>query len=247
MKTWEQLQYGIFGMLLTASATAGPADYVLTPKVEQGELELDVSYGAASANAGARPQVASLGLGYGVSERWFSEVALKLKNGGAADSDYLEWENKIKLTPVSATNYEVGFVTELEAPLQTGAPWEVKLGPLFQTYAGAWQLNANVLFERAFGHADEHGAAYVTNLGYQWQVRQYRKDVLAFGVQGFGELGQWDRWDGAAQQNHRAGPALFGKLPFGGEEPIKFNAAWLFGVSQAAPRNTLRIQLEREL
>jgi hypothetical protein len=75
VKTWKQLQYGIFGMLLTASATAGPADYVLTPKVEQGELELDVSYGAASANAGARPQVASLGLGYGVSKRWFSEVA----------------------------------------------------------------------------------------------------------------------------------------------------------------------------
>jgi len=60
-------------------------------------------------------------------------------------------------------------------------------------------------------------------------------------------VGAWDRWDAAANQNHRIGPALFGKIPGGGHEAFKFNAAWLFVVSQAAPQHTLRIKLEREL
>ena len=48
------------------------------------------------------------------------------------------------------------------------------------------------------------------------------------------------------QQSHRAGPAVFGKVKLGGREAIRYNAAWLHGVSSAAPRDTFRIQAEYE-
>lgn len=247
LQKWLCLAVGITGILLTGAGIAGPADYMLTPNIEQGELEFDASYGVASNKVGTRSQVASVGLGYGVSDQWFSEILLKLKGGASADSQYVEWENKFRLMSAEEAGIVIGFVTELEAPLQPGAPWELKLGPLFQKNAGLWQLNGNLLFKRAFGGPDEQGVAYATNLGYQWQARQQNGGSFQLGVQGFGEVGGWDRWDPAANQNHRVGPALFGKIPTGGHEAFKFNAAWLFGVTQAAPRNTLRIQLEREI
>jgi hypothetical protein len=247
LKKWLRLHLAITGILLANAGIAGPADYVLTPNIKQGELELDASYGAASNKGGARSQVANVGLGYGVSDRWFSELMLKLKAGAAADSHYVEWENRFRLTAEADAAFVTGFVTELEAPLNAGAPWELKVGPMFQMRSGSWQWNGNVLFSRAFGGPDEQGVAYATNLGYQWQAEYRRQSGLDFGMQGFGEVGAWDRWDTAANQNHRIGPALFGEMPAGGHEAFKFNAAWLFGLSQAAPQHTLRIQLEREL
>jgi hypothetical protein len=61
-----------------------------------------------------------------------------------------------------------------------------------------------------------------------------------------GEMGKWDQWDTASKQNHRMGPAAFGKFALGNKQAIKYNAALLFGASDAAPNNTFRMQLEYE-
>ena len=47
-------------------------------------------------------------------------------------------------------------------------------------------------------------------------------------------------------QSHKAGPAIFGKLADGNHHAIEYNAAWLFGMSDAAPDNTFRLQIEYE-
>ena len=59
-------------------------------------------------------------------------------------------------------------------------------------------------------------------------------------------MGKWNDWDKQSGQIHRAGPALFGKIALGNRQAIKYNAAWLFGTSQAAPDNTFRMQVEYE-
>ncbi len=69
---------------------------------------------------------------------------------------------------------------------------------------------------------------------------------LEYGVQAFGEMGEWKHWDPASEQKHVAGPALFGKVKTGAREAIKWNVAWLIGMSKAAPDNTLRFQAEYE-
>ena len=66
-------------------------------------------------------------------------------------------------------------------------------------------------------------------------------------MQGFGELGQWNDWNPRAAQNHRYGPAVFGKIALGDHrQAIKYNAGWLFGASTAAPNHTFRMQVEYE-
>jgi hypothetical protein len=230
----------------TQDAYAGAADYVYTPAVEYGEREIDFKFGTTSPVAGDRMQGISIGYGYGAKEYWFTEVYVKQEREAGGIANLAEWENKFQLTDTGEYPVDVGLITELEAPLSANTPWEFKLGPLFQTEFGKLQLNGNLLFERAFGAADESGVPYSTNFGYQWQVKYRWQPVLEFGVQGFGDMGKWNDWDKQADQSHRIGPAVFGKFALGDRQAIRYNAAWLFGTGNAAPDNTFRMQIEYE-
>ncbi|GAB1232670.1 hypothetical protein [Ferrigenium sp. UT5] len=233
--------------LNTGIACAGPADYVFTPAVEYGERELDVKFGSARQPDGSDKQVGSFGFGYGVSETWFTEIYLKREIVSTAENlTVVEWENKFQFTDTGQYPVDIGFITELEAPLSSNAPWELKLGPLFQTEFGKLQLNGNLLLERAFGKADESGESFGTNLGYQWQAKYRWQPILEFGVQGFGEMGKWNDWNKRIDQNHRIGPAIFGKFALRNRQAIKYNTAWLLGASNAAPNHTFRMQVEYE-
>src|SRR5450759_5531340 len=150
------------GIVCAQDVFAGAADYIYTPAVEYGEREVDVKFGATSPLAGNRAQGASIGFGYGAKEYWFTEVYLKQERNGSTVANLAEWENKFQLTDTGKYPVDVGLITELEAPLSANAPWEFKLGPLFQTEFGKFQWNGNLLFERAFGKADENGCLLYT-------------------------------------------------------------------------------------
>ncbi|MGB4812677.1 MAG: hypothetical protein WBP13_09420 [Methylophilaceae bacterium] len=233
------------GVLYIGNVTAGPADYVYVPTVEQGEKEIDFKYGTAKQQDGTRKNVASLGFGYGATDYWFTEFYFKRESAGGDGLTLAEWENKFQLTETGKYPVDVGLITEIEAPInRSSEPWEVKVGPLFQTEFGKLQLNGNILFERKIG--GDNSSNHTTQLGYQWQAKYRLQPTFEFGAQGFGEVGEWDHWDNSSAQNHRLGPAVFGKFALGNKQAIKYNAAWLLGVSDAAPNSTLRMQVEYE-
>ncbi|MES2364602.1 MAG: hypothetical protein V4563_01770 [Pseudomonadota bacterium] len=233
--------------LISASAFAGPADYVYTPMVEHGEKEIDFKFGTAKLPSGDTTTVGSLGFGYGATPYWFTEVYLKTEQSGASPRlNILEWENKFQLTETGKYPIDVGLITELEYPLNLhGEPSEFKIGPLFQTQIDKLQLNGNLLLESKFGGSN---AATTTVFQYQWQAKYRWKQQLEFGLQGFGEMGVWNKWSPSSEQEHKLGPAIFGKIPLrqGVREAIKYNAAWLIGTTQATPHNTFRMQVEYE-
>jgi hypothetical protein len=230
--------------LNTGLAFAGPADYLFTPTVEYGERELDVKFGSARLPDGSDKQVGSFGFGYGVSETWFTEIYLKREVVSTAENlSIVEWENKFQLTETGKYPVDIGFITEFEMPLNNrNEPYEFKFGPLFQTDFGKVQLNGNLLFERKFGDGNPH----ITEIGYQGQVKYRLRPEFEFGVQAMGEMGEWSNWDDHDAQNHRIGPAVFGKIGLGNRQAIKYNAAMLFGTSQGAPDKTFRMQVEYE-
>ncbi len=236
----------LLASLLSTTAQAGPADYIYTPNVTYGEREIDFKYGTETPPNGQRANVTSLGLGYGATEYWFTEIYLKQESRGATDITLAEWENKFQLVETGKYPLDLGFISELESPVSGNAPNEIRVGPLLQSEIGKIQLNANLLFERAFGQADETGAPFATNFSYQWQIKYRLQPSFEFGAQGLGEMGEWNNWASSSAQIHKAGPAVFGKIPLGGREAIKYNAAWLAPTSQAAPNNTFRMQFEYE-
>lgn len=243
-----KLKYHAFvlcmGVCSTGIAFAGPADYVYTPTVEYGEREIDFKFGTARQPDGTSKQVSSLGFGYGATQYWFTEVYFKRERAGSDKLTLAEWENKFQLTQSGKYPVDVGLIVELATPLNNDIePDEFKIGPLFQTDFDKLQFNGNLLFERKFGGA---GGPFITEFGYQLQAKFRWKPTLEFGVQSLGELGKWNDWESSDKQNHRIGPAAFGKVALGNRQFIKYNAGWLFGVSNGAPDHTFRMQAEYE-
>ena len=232
--------------LFCGSVHAGPADYVYMPTVDYGEKEIDFKFGTAKQPSGETEQVASLGVGYGATEWWFTEIYLKTEHeSGEPRLNIFEFENKFQLTETGKYPVEVGLITEFEFPLnKRDEPNEFKFGPLFQTEFGKLQLNGNLLFETKFGGDEEKPNETVFQ--YQWQAKYRWHKEFEFGLQGFGEMGKWDDWAPHDDQEHKLGPAIFGKVSLGNHDAIRYNAAWLIGMTDATPDNTFRMQVEYE-
>ncbi|MEQ1589894.1 MAG: hypothetical protein ABL902_06025 [Gallionella sp.] len=224
-------------------AFAGPADYIFTPIVEYGEKEVEFKYGSGELQNGTSNQVGVIGFGAGIKEHWFTEMSLKNKRKGGKETNLLEWENKFQLTETGEYPVDIGAITELEAPLSSNTPWEVKVGGLLQTEIGKMQLNGNLIFKREFALA---GSSFNTLMLYQLQAKYRLQPAFEFGVQSFGDMGRWNDWSRQSKRDHFVGPAVFGKINMGDRRFIKYNAAWLFGASSAAPKHTLRTQIEYE-
>lgn len=230
---------------VTPVAVAGPSDYVVTPIVEEGERELDFKAGTAKLRDGTRESKYSLGLGLGVNRWWFTEVyAIWHKEPGQSHSfDAWEWENKFQLTETGKYPVDVGLLFEIERPKDRSEGYEYRWGPLLQAdLTPSLQANFNLLFEKHV-RSSEGGKA---ELGYQWQLKHRWRPAFEFGLQGFGEMGPWNHWAPKSEQSHTAGPAVFGRVKVGERQAIKYNAGLLFGLNDAAPRNTLRLQAEYE-
>ncbi|MBC7502399.1 MAG: hypothetical protein H7315_18175 [Herminiimonas sp.] len=239
---------GVLSVALAAAfssphASAGPAAYVYTPNVTYDEKEIDFKIGTVKPKQADRTSAASLGFGYGATEYWFTELYVKYKRGSSNTAfDAFEWENKFQLTEPGRYPIDVGFITEIERPQDRSEGYEVKFGPLFQTEFDKTQLNVNILFQRNYRAAESN----IMKLGYQWQAKYRLMPEFEFGLQGFGELGYWNRIAPRSEQSHLLGPAVFGKIALGGRQAIKYNAAVLRDVSDATHSTTFRSQVEYE-
>lgn len=232
-------------MSLPAVSVAGPSEYVYTPTVEYGEKEIDFKFGTEKNRDGSIANATSIGFGWGVTPRWFTEVYAKWHKepGESSGFDAWEWENKFQLTETGQFPVDIGLLVEIERPKDRTEGWEVRWGPLFQAdISEKWQANLNVLWEKHY-RTEEASPA---ELGYQWQLKYRYKPELEFGAQGFGEVGPWTHWEKSSEQEHKAGPAIFGKFHVGTKQAIKYNAALLFGLNNASPKHTFRLQAEYE-
>ena len=229
----------------TAPAFAGPSAYIYTPIVEEGEREIDFKAGSARARDGGRESQQSIGLGLGVNRWWFTEVYAiwKKEPGEPTRFDAWEWENKFQLTETGKYPVDVGFLLEIERPRDRAEGYELRWGPLLQAdLTPTIQANLNLLIEKHLRSSEASPA----ELGYQWQLKYRWKPAFEFGLQGLGDVGPWRQWEPRSEQPHSAGPAIFGRIALGARQAIKYNAGLLFGLTDAAPRRTLRLQAEYE-
>ncbi|HXS53582.1 MAG TPA: hypothetical protein VN782_13700 [Usitatibacter sp.] len=235
-------------LALPALAHADPDEYVHTPLVGYGEREIDMKYGTRYFDdARERESAGSIGLGYGLTQSWFTEAYLKYHKdpGDRTRFDELEWENVFQLTEANKYPADLGFFVETEIPrAREEGRFILKMGPLVQWDTGPLRWNTNVFFERAVQPKNDQPND--TELGYEAQVTYHLRNGMDAGVQAFGDLGKWNDWLPRDQQSHRIGPALFGKVKLEGRQAIVWNAAWLFGATKAAADNGLRVQAEYE-
>jgi hypothetical protein len=238
-----------FGLPLAVHA--GPEDYIQVPAVEYGEREIDFKAGTwqLRGDEPARQSRASLGFGWGGTPWWFTEAYVKYDKTSPDHVKYdaFEWENKFQLTEPNQYFVDVGLLTEIEIPRARKVEgYEFKIGPLFQWDTGAVRWNANLFLERVFRGESDPDEPRHTELSYQLQAKYSIRRELEAGVQVFGEMGPWNHWEPHNEQQHRIGPALFGKVKLEGRQAIRWNAAYLFPATSGTPKNSFRLQAEYE-
>ncbi len=238
------LALALAGPLISADVQAGPDDYMRTPIVEEGEKEIDLKWGTQDNRDGTSSYATALGLGWGVTSRWFTEFYGKYK-GGTGQSGYLaawEVENRFQLTETGQFPVDVGFLLEMERPEDRAEGYEFVYGPMLQSEWGRIQGNLNLFLKK---HV-KTDLPFDTELKYQMQIKYRQSEKFEWGAQAYGELGQWNDWSQRSSQVHKFGPAVFGKFKTTGRQAIKWNAAILRGTTNASPSTTFRLQAEYE-
>jgi hypothetical protein len=149
---------------------SGPADYIYSPTVEEGEKEIDMKFGAQTPKNGDtnRQSGASIGFGYGANSWWFTEIYGKVNwDGNNSQFDAVEWENKFQLTEQGKYPVDIGFLIEVERPQNRNQGYEARYGFLLQSEWKKWVANFNILMQGHYTGTENQG----TYFGYQGQVK----------------------------------------------------------------------------
>jgi hypothetical protein len=184
-----------------------------------------------------------LGIGYGVTSRWYTELSGTWLRRTDAAIRFAEtsWQNDFMLTQ-GQYDVDVAFHTKISRPQDREDGYGFEWGPVLQTDVGRIQLNANLFLQRSY-RVSAPGSESHTELSYQLQMKYRWKSWFQPGLQAFGEVGKWNDWLSSDKQSHRAGPAIFGSRDLGKHE-LKYEAAFLLGRNfvRAANSFTMRVQ-----
>jgi high-affinity iron transporter len=221
-------------MLAPSRAEAGPAAKVYRPVVEFGETEIELRGGYIKDDGPANTEQAYvLDVGHGVATWWFTEAVLELEKlpNESFELEELEWENIFQLSEPGQYFLDYGFFAELKIPLESGHPWALEVGPMFQKEVGRLVNNLNVLVEREFGDNAEDEF----EVGYRAQTRYRTGSAVELGAQAFGE-----------EDAHLLGPAIFGGARLSERHKLKWDAALLAGLTDDAEDFRFRWEIEFE-
>ena len=100
-------------------------------------------------------------------------------------------------------------------------------------------MRFNLVAKRAFRSAAE------TELEYALQYRWRRNLRFEPGLEMYGEFGELGNFGSLGDHGHELGPAAFGRVPLG-SGALKYEFAWLFGLTDVAAAQTARFLLEYE-
>ncbi|MCU6435145.1 hypothetical protein LPB67_15310 [Undibacterium sp. Jales W-56] len=230
------------------SAQADPGYYVVTVYDNKDEKSLDYRYWTVKSAKGPEIIWPELGFGYGVNSRWYTELYASAIGTSKSDLKLStwNWQNDYQLTQ-GQYPFDLALHTNFIRPHDTANGYAFEFGPALQTDIGKLQLNGNVFFEHSFATEESYGDGHsnAAQMKYQWQVKYRWMPALQIGLQGFGELGDWDHWVARDRQSHRVGPAVFGSLALTPSTTFKYQAAYLTGsvYSKHADMFTMRLQL----
>ena len=162
--------------------------------------------------------------------------------------DAAAFEGFLQLTPQGKYWADLGFFAEYEHTARTGDPRSITFGPLVQKEVPLFGLDTlhtvNVLFTKDLGAASVGPPSVL--FAAQSRLRldpHFEPGVEYYGILSLGEHGE--------EPEHRLGPMFAGRVGFrelginaaGG---IRYDAAYLRGLTGATDPNTFRVRIEFE-
>lgn len=173
---------------------------------------------------------------------WLTEglVTYKRDPGGARRATEISWENIIALAPQGQNWADVGLLFEYAHALVSDGHDAIEVGLLAEKEFGKAVVTVNVTGEQALT------AGSRAELGYSLRAKWRLAERFEPGVEFFGDCGEWGRLGSVTRQRHQIGPSVTGRARLAPHRALRYEAAWVFGVTQGAPDSTARLQLEYE-
>lgn len=239
----------LVGILLFANSDPAEASHkVYSPYVDEGEVELEMRTHTtfdsdASKNSNEKMKFEA---GYGVTSYWSTAIVAEVADDASHQHRYqaTAWENIFQLTEPGEYWVDVGAYLEYEVGQQAGSNDEIEGKLLLEKMVGRYVHTVNLILNRELGS----NAANATNFEYAWRTKYLLSKAIEPGIEIYGVMGELGHSLPASQQDHRIGPVISGELPVHQRKgKWKYELGYLFGVSDAAPNGTLKLNLEYEL
>lgn len=223
--------------VLTLHAGYAAAYAIYSPAIEESEKALEW-------RSTFHPDAAEehkLELEYSPTDWWRAALLATVERspGGQRQISELAFENVFRLNPQGRDWIDWGLLTELSRTLRPEHAWAAEVGLLAEHATPKTVTQVNVALERDL----QPGAEANMTVAVRWRWRAGRR--LEPGLEYYAELGSPEHLGSLRSQQHSLGPALVGRVPQG-RNAIRYEAAWVFGLSSAAPSSTARVQLEWE-
>lgn len=221
--------------LLVAAAPAYATKTVTSPYVNEGTVNIESKTGYViddDSNIDGRWQEV-LGLGYGITEYWGTEIELGFGQSGARNADTetesIEWQHKFQFAPKGEWPVDVGARVAYGYSTNGGAD-EIEAKVMAGKAIEQWSLLANAAIAREVGDDSSDDTSY----GLSWSASYDVDEAFQPGIEMYNDFG------GGGDPEHMIGPVAYGKV-LGG---IGYNTGVLFGLSDDVPDATVKFVVD---
>jgi hypothetical protein len=236
--------------LALATAVPAVADFkVRMPDANPGEISIEPlgDYGRDPNPAHSGELSLTQELEYGVNGFWRTELEFE-QNRDAGPGQSLNFsqvtsENFFVFTERDQYWLDAGLFAEFGKATIRGNPNEFTLGPMFRKEILGTINTVNLFIQKEVGPNSSQQPFFV----YAWETRLALGTPIEPGFQAYGNPSGFEGFNSHWPQDNRIGPQVFGVVSNIGPGTLKWNAGVLFGVGSAAPRQTIRWQLEYEI
>lgn len=227
---------------MLSPADAHATKKVYSPIVEYRELEIEARgrYDLDGEPAKDGKQKQKYAVGYGVTQRWFTEVYGEIEKSPSGSFEFtaLEFENRLQLFEPGERWLDMGLYFSYEVSLEAGKADKFEAKVLFQKQHGRLLHIANLMLEKEVGL----NAVEATAAGLAWSTRYRLGRRFEPGVEVHSDFGELADVSPMRDQVHLAGPVIYGKLGHN----VKYDIGYLFGVSNGASDGVLKWIIEYE-
>jgi high-affinity iron transporter len=233
----------LFSMLLSGGSKAWALDKIYSPIVEQGEWELEYSGSRSFDGERAKNNVQSheIEIGYGF-HHWKPELTGEFEKepDESLIMSSLAFENVFQFFDQGEKWLDAGLLATYVQSLEHGkAPNALEVKLLMEKQDGKFLHRTNIGMEQEIGSKATGGP----DLTFQWSSRYRYSPRFEPGFEIQSDLGRSDEISTYSTQEHYIGPAVYGSIVPG----LKYEVAYLAGVSNAAANSAVRLLLEYEI